>query len=147
MHDCSRTKDPVAAQRAIAAAIDLLQNAEGSDDASLAYAWRHAMRVAWQTQSQDAAIATGKQALAAIERLRDLQPGLQDRAAAFSTWTQDYYWLSGQVLRRASDPALSTDAAGAERARVLLNEGFQIGERMRARSLLDRLRAPAASPD
>jgi CHAT domain-containing protein/tetratricopeptide (TPR) repeat protein len=139
-------RDPIAAQRAIARAIDLLHHEEGSDDASLAYAWRHAMRVAWQTQSQDAAIATGKQALAAIERMRDLQPGLQDRAAAFSTWTQDYYWLSGQVLRQALDPALSTDAAGAERARVLLNEGFQIGERMRARSLLDRLRARERPP-
>jgi len=139
-------QDPGAAQRAITAAIDLLQNAEGSSDASLAFAWRHAMRVAWQTQSQDAAIATGKQALAAIERLRDLQPGLQDRAAAFSIWTQDYYWLSGQVLRLASDAALSTDTAGAGRARMLLNEGFQICERMRARSLLDRLGAPERLP-
>ena len=139
-------KEPIAAERAMAAAIDLLQNEEGSDDASLAYAWRHAMRVAWQTQPQDSAIAIGKQALTAIERSRDLQPGLQDRAAAFSAWTQDYYWLSGQVLRRASDPALSTDSATAERARILLNEGFQIGERMRARSLLDRLRAPERPP-
>ena len=49
-------------------------------------------------------------------------------------------------MRRASDAALSTDAAGAERARVLLNEGFQIGEQMRARSLLDRLRAPERPP-
>ncbi len=139
-------QDPIAAQRAIAAAIDLLHYEEGSDDASLAYVWRNAMRVAWQTQSPDAAIETGKQALTAIERLRDLQPGLQDRAAAFSTWTQDYYWLSGQLLRRASDPALSADAAGAGRARILLDEGFQIGERMRARSLLDRLRAPERPP-
>ncbi|HEU5135763.1 MAG TPA: CHAT domain-containing protein [Steroidobacteraceae bacterium] len=139
-------KDPVGAQRDIVAAIDLLQNAEGSYVALLAYVWRQAMRVAWQTQSQDAAIATGKQALSAIERLRDLQPGLQGRAAAFSAWTQDYYWLSGKLLRMASDPASSTDAAGAERARMLLDEGFQIGERMRARSLLDRLRAPGRPP-
>ena len=139
-------KDPVAAQRAMAAAIDLLQNTEGGYVATLAYAWRQAMRLAWQTQSQDAATATGKQALTAIERLRDLQPGLQDRATAFSTWTQDYYWLSGKLLRRASDPALSIEAAGAERARMLLDEGFQIGERMRARSLLDRLRAPERPP-
>ena len=139
-------QDPVAAQQAISAAIDSLKNAEGSNDASLAYVWRQAMRVAWQTQSEDAAIATGEQALTAIERLRDLQPGLQDRAAAFSAWTQDYYWLSGQILRRASDPALSTDAARAERARILLDKGFQIGERMRARSLLDRLRAPQSPP-
>ncbi len=139
-------KDPIGAQRAITAAIDLLHHEEGSDDASLPYAWRHAMRIAWQTQSVDAAIATGKQALSAIERLRDLQPGLQGRAAAFSSWTQDYYWLSGQVLRRAMDPALSSDVAGAKRARVLLDEGFQIGERMRARSLLERLNAPERPP-
>jgi CHAT domain-containing protein len=125
--------EPLAAQRAIADAIELLHHEEGTEDHMLAFAWRHAMRVAWQIQPRDAAIATGKQALTAIERVRDLQPGLQSRAAAFSTWTQDYYWLSGQILHSPQSTAL-------------LDEAFQIGERMRARSLLDRLRAPPPSP-
>ena len=65
--------DPAGAQKAIDSAINLLHYEEGADHGSLAYAWRHAMRIAWQTQTPDAAIATGKQALMAIERLRDLQ--------------------------------------------------------------------------
>ncbi|MET0985137.1 MAG: CHAT domain-containing protein [Steroidobacteraceae bacterium] len=134
--------DPAAAQRAIDAAIGLLQHEEGTDDAMLAYAWRHAMRIAWQTQPPEAAVRSGAQALSAIEHLRDLQPGLDSRAAAFSTWTQDYYWLSGQILRLATGASLQPHPA---RARALLDEAFQVGERMRARSLLDRLKAPPRS--
>ena len=129
--------DPTGAQRAIDEAIDLLQHAEGADDALLAYAWRHAMHIAWSTRPPEDAIATGKEALDAIERLRDLQPGWESRATAFSAWTQDYYWLSGQILRLAAKPE------HAAHARSLMDEAFQIAERMRARSLLDRLRAPA----
>ncbi|HEU4780460.1 MAG TPA: CHAT domain-containing protein [Steroidobacteraceae bacterium] len=138
--------DPVGAQRAIDQAINLLQYQDGADHGLLAYAWRHAMRIAWQTQSTDAAIATGKQALTAIERLRDLQPGLESRAAAFSAWTQDYYWLSGEILRLATEAPHLADGGDATRVRALLDEGFQISERMRARSLLDRLRAPQNKP-
>jgi len=128
--------DPSGAQRAIDEAIDLLQHEEGADDALLAYAWRHAMRIAWSTQSPDDAIATGKQALDAIERVRDRQTGWESRAAAFSAWTQDYYWLSNQILRLATQPE------HAAHARSLTAEAFQIVERMRARSLLDRLKTP-----
>ena len=138
--------DPIAAQRAIDMAIDLLHHEEGTDYALLAYAWRNAMRIAWQTQSREAAIMTGKQALTAIERLRDMQPGLQSRAVAFSAWTQDYYWLSGQILRLATAPALLADRSGKDRARSLVDEAFQIGERMRARSLLDQLKVQPRSP-
>jgi CHAT domain-containing protein len=127
--------DPASAQQAIDSAINLLDYEEGADHRSLAYAWRHAMRLAWQTQTPDAAIVTGKQALTAIERLRSFQAGEQSRAAAFSAWTQDFYWLSGRILRLAkTDP-------GADRGTDLLSEAFQIGEQVRARSLLDVLRA------
>lgn len=130
--------DPEAAQRAIDAAIELLQPEEGTDDALLAYAWRHAMRIAWDTQPPADAIRSGKQALTAIERLRTLQPDVDSRAAAFSTWTRDYYWLSGQILRHATDRRMATDDPVA---RALLDEAFQVAERMRARSLFDRLNA------
>jgi CHAT domain-containing protein len=123
--------DPAAAQKAIDSAINLLHYEEGADHGSLAHAWRHAMRIAWQTQTPDAAIATGKQALVAIERLRDLQAGAQSRAEAFSTWTQNYYWLSARILYLAVDG----------RRPDLVGEAFQIGEQMRARSLLDVLQA------
>ena len=129
--------DPSGAQGAIDEAIDLLQHEQGADDALLAYAWRHAMRIAWSTQPPYDAIAIGKQALDAIERVRDRQPDWESRAAAFSAWTQDYYWLSNQILRLATQPE------HVARARSLIEEAFEIAERMRARSLLDRLRAPA----
>lgn len=128
-------EQPLAAQQAIDAAIGQLQSDEGADHRLLAYAWRNAMRVAWQIRSTDAAIEMNKQALAAIEHLRDLQPGLDSRAAAFSTWTQDYYWLSGQILRLA-------EGVNGDLAHARLTAAFEIGERMRARSLLDRLRSP-----
>lgn len=133
------TTDPTGAHHAIDAAIDLLQHEEGDDDALLAYAWRHAMHIAWSTQPPADAIATGKQALDAIDRVRDRQPGWESRAAAFSAWTQDYYWLSNQILRLAARPEHAADA------RSLMNEAFRIAERMRARSLLDRLKAPATA--
>src|SRR5690606_13019143 len=69
-----------AAQRAMDTAIGLLQPEDGKHDQLLAYAWRHAMRIAWQTQPTEAAVRSGIQALDAIERLRELQPGLDGRA-------------------------------------------------------------------
>jgi CHAT domain-containing protein len=138
--------DPSAAQASMQAAIGLLHHEQGTDHRLLAYAWRHAMRIAWRTQSPEAAMTTGKQALDAIERLRALQPGSESRAAAFSAWAQDYYWLSGRILQFATDREHSAEPAHAARARSLVDEAFQIGERMRARSLLDRLGAPADFP-
>jgi CHAT domain-containing protein len=128
--------DPGAARQDIDAAIQLLRHGEGADPGALAHAWRHAMRIAWQTDEPVAAIATGREALQAVERLRHLQPATDARAAAFSAWTQDYYWLSTRILRHA------TDANRPD----LLDEAFRVAERMRARALLDLLAAPRAIP-
>ena len=72
------------------------------------------------------AIQDSLAAIDAIETLRSLQDDSDGSAEQFSTWTSDYYWLSGRLLREA------------------LSEGdldlaFSITERMRARSLLDTL--------
>jgi CHAT domain-containing protein len=132
--------DPAAARQAIDSAINLLNYEEGADHRSLAFAWRHAMRLAWQTQTPDVAIVTGKQALMAIERLRGFQAGEQSRAAAFSAWSQDFYWLSGRILR------LAMADRRADRRTDLLSEAFKIGEQVRARSLLEVLRASPGPP-
>ncbi len=139
-------EDPDAARRAIDEAIALLSYDEGADHGSLAYAWRHAMRVAWQTQPAEEAIATSRLALAAIERLRNLQPALQSRSAAFSAWTRDYTWLSGRLLHRARQIA-AQDGWQAPAARALLATAFETSERMRARSLLDRLSVASGLED
>ena len=60
-----------------------------------------------------------------METLRSLQDDADGSAEQFSTWTSDYYWLSGRLLRDARSEDLEL--------------AFSITERMRARSLLDTL--------
>ena len=90
-----------------------------------AYSAARHMRAAWETSAHDKAIADSLDALGAMETLRSLQDDSDSSAEQFSTWTSDYYWLSGRLLRdgRAGD----------------LDLAFSITERMRARSLLDTL--------
>ncbi len=64
------------------------------------------------------------QALDAVERLRARQQDDSSRAALFSHWTRDYYWLAGRLLQ-AETPRLP--------------QAFEVGERLRARVLLDHL--------
>ena len=63
-------------------------------------------------------------AIDTVETLRALQDDASSSADLFSSWTRDYYWLSGRLLREDHpDVALA----------------FSVTERMRARSLLDVL--------
>ena len=68
--------------------------------------------------------------------MRDLQAGSSGKAEAFSTWSEDYYWLSGRLI----------DAALKERKPENLEQAFQVSERLRARSLVDTLEAAHAVP-
>jgi hypothetical protein len=90
----------------------------------LAYAWQSRLRLVWRTQPEERAIAESLQALDAIERLRSAQRDEAGRAAVFGNWTRDYYWLAGQLLQ--ADPPR-------------LDQAFAIGERLRARVLLEHL--------
>ena len=60
--------------------------------------------------------------------------GSSGQAEAFSTWSEDYYWLSGRLI----------DAALKERKPEDLEQAFQVAERLRARSLVDTLEAAHA---
>ncbi len=73
------------------------------------------------------AIRDSLAAIDAIETLRSLQDDADSSAELFSTWTLDYYWFSGRLLRDMRDGDLEL--------------AFSITERLRARSLLDRLAA------
>lgn len=124
--------DPVAARRVVARAFELSEEAE--DPFSSAFAWRERMRVAWAADRPDEAVAVSWEALAAIETLRDLQEGGSDvQAGLFSTWSDDYQWFAGRLLREVQ-----------ESGRVdLLPEAFAASERLRARALTDWLRRAA----
>lgn len=94
-------------------------------------AGRH-MRLSWETNPRARAIEDSLAAIAAIETLRALQDDDVSSADLFSAWMDDYYWLSGRILRDAGDAGLDL--------------AFSVTERMRARSLLnivERSRAPA----
>ena len=124
---------PREAQRAIDDSLELAREAQ--DFWSMALAWRERMRVSWVAAPQERAIADSQSALDAIEALRDLQPGSTSQARLFSSWLEDYYWLSGRLL----DPQLPTGRQDLELA-------FEVAERMRARTLIDALQAARAVP-
>src|SRR5947199_9345021 len=88
--------------------------------------WGDRMRVSWQTQLHQRAIADSWAALDAVEKLRAAQ-GTESRAGLFSTWSDDYYWFSGSLLNRRDHSA--NDVAQA----------FAVTERLRGRTLLEKL--------
>src|SRR5581483_6830720 len=57
-------------------------------------------------------------------------------AQMFSTWSEDYYWLSGRLV----------DTALQQRRPEDLDRAFQVAERLRARTLADALEAAHAVP-
>jgi hypothetical protein len=81
------------------------------------------MQLSWETRPRPEAIRNSLAAIDAIETLRGLQDDADSSAGLFSTWTHDYYWLSGRLLRDLRDGDLDL--------------AFSITERLRARSLLD----------
>jgi CHAT domain-containing protein len=125
------TTDPRAAQKAIDRSLELAHQAQ--DAWSPAFAWREQMRVSW---AAGRSVQNARSALDAIEAMRDLQAGSSGKAEAFSTWSEDYYWLSGRLI----------DAGLKEKKPEYLEQAFQISERLRARSLIDALEAAHAVP-
>ncbi len=126
--------DPHRAEKLIDEAQELARQAE--DFWSMVLAWRERMRVSWATGSVERAFADSQSALDVIEALRDQQAASAGRAEAFSTWTEDYYWLSGRLL----------EASLAGGSVQHLERAFRVAERLRARSLIDRLDAARALP-
>ena len=127
------TRNPGRAEQLSREAVALV----GADRGSLllAYAWQSRLRLVWRTLPEDQAIAESLEALDAIERLRASQKDAESRAALFTGWTRDYYWLTGRLLDLQA-PRLA--------------QAFTVGERLRSRVLLEYLaqagvpQAPAA---
>ncbi len=88
-------------------------------------AWLARMHVSWAISPRERALADSRAALDEIEALRDRQAGTASQPGLFSTWTEDYYWLSGHLLEGEHPEALE--------------QGFAVLERMRSRTLMDAL--------
>ncbi len=127
LHEAAR--DPRRAEQLSQQALSLVQGNPGGP--LLAFAWQARLRLVWRILPEERAIPESMNALDAIERLRARQLNGASRAGLFGTWVRDYHWLTGQLLQ-ATTPRLPL--------------AFEIGERMRARVLLELL-APAAAQD
>ena len=123
------TRNPGRAEQLSREAVALV----GADRGSLllAYAWQSRLRLVWRTLPEDQAIAESLEALGAIERLRASQKDAESRAALFTGWTRDYYWLTGRLLD-VRTPRLA--------------QAFTVGERLRSRVLLEYLAQAGVPP-
>ncbi len=130
--------DPRGAEKAIDQSLELARQAQ--DYWSMAFAWRERMRVSWVTDAGGRAFEDSRSALEVIEALRDLQVAASGQAEALSTWSEDYYWLSGRLIG-ASLAASLADSGAAD-----LERAFGVTERMRARTLVSTLDAAHALP-
>jgi CHAT domain-containing protein len=126
--------EPRQASDVIREALALAHQVE--DPWGMAYAWRERMRVSWASGSRRQAEEDSEAALEAIETLRDLQGGDASRVGLFSSWSDDYSWLSGRLLFAWMDQG----------DRGALDRAFAVTERKRARTLLDALSAAQAAP-
>ena len=126
-----RSSSPDAARAAELRALQATDRA--NSPRTHAYSAQRRMRLSWDTKPRAEAVQDAMAALGSIETLRSLQNDADASAELFSTWTADYYWLSGHLLQ-------SSEAGDLDRA-------FLVTERMRARSLLDSLERSRARPD
>ena len=122
-------KDPDEARRRVDEASTLLLSTD--DPWAQAYGWADRLRVLWATAPRDEALAAALGTLEIADRLGEVQESEGGRAEVFSVWTEIYQWLAGRLLADAEtegDPELVATA-------------FSVGERMRARLLLESLSA------
>lgn len=115
---------PREAERALdrAARLALAEN----NEMYAAYVWQARLHAVWETRPPREAAQESLRALDAVERLRAAQADARARIDLFTNWTKDYYWLAGRLLSaRAPD----------------LDLAFAVGERLRARVLLEALEA------
>lgn len=125
-----RESAPVRARAAEVRALEATTRADSLD--TQAYSAGRHMQLSWETRPRPEAIRDSLAAIDAIETLRGLQDDADSSAELFSTWTLDYYWFSGRLLRDLRDGDLDL--------------AFSITERLRARSLLDLLERSRSRP-
>ncbi len=125
--DLTAPSDPEAAKRYSREAMRAAQTDGGPR--TLAYAVGARSQIDWLVLPHAAAVASGFQALSAIESLRTLQLEEESRIGLFSAWTKTYRWLAGRLLDSEPPDLL---------------RAFEVMERMRGRFLLESLTATGA---
>jgi CHAT domain-containing protein/tetratricopeptide (TPR) repeat protein len=95
-------------------------------------------RMTRKVAGRDEIVRAGYRAFDAIEATRGLQPPGLAQTRSFAAWAPPYRELVHDLLDRAR----GGDASSSEDVEL----AFEIGERIRARSLLDELDAAGASP-
>lgn len=130
--------DPEQAFTLIDASIDDARRSGDANELVRQWVLRTSMR--WRVGPREQAIADAQTTLGLIEALRNLQPETDIRAMRFAQWRGQYYLLAGRLL--AGELREHADPEAIARDRQL---AFETIERLRARSLLDRLDAAAAT--
>ena len=115
-------RDPHQAERLSQEALSLISS--DRERVLLAFAWHARLKLVWSTLPVEAATGESFEALDAIERLRASQNEERGRTALFGNWARDYEWLTGRLLE-TQPPRIA--------------QAFEVGERLRARVLLERL--------
>lgn len=95
------------------------------------------MRIAWAAGWNEKAYGLSREALDAIEDLRDGQSDASGRAQVFAEWARIYPWIAGRLL-------VALEEGGSRRD---LELAFEITERMRSRVLLDLLDSTQVTAD
>jgi CHAT domain-containing protein len=132
---------PEAARQAADRALGLAGDAEDRQAATTNASWER-MRVSWALAPAGQDAGNWRAALAQIEALRDRQKGDKSvdstaQAELFSTWADYYHWLSGRLL----------NAYAENHHAVLLDQAFEVAERMRAGALREALRNQESKPE
>lgn len=123
----SSVDDPLSARRQLE--IALSEAAKSNDPWSRVFLWPDRLPILWASGSREAAIGASLEVLDEVETLRDRQEVGASRAGFLSVWANAYRWLFGRLL---GEDGRSADRRDLERA-------FDVGERFRARSLLEAL--------
>jgi len=130
------TQDPDHPEAAYRLADEAVRRGRATGDpAALARGLFRRSQIAWIMAPRARALDEAREALDAIERIRDLQRDELVRARVGSEWADYYYQFSGWLLREPSARSASD-----------LELAFSVMERLRGRVLLEALDAAQATP-
>lgn len=127
-----KSGNPEAAHRVIAEATSIRL----TNDRFLSWSGRTRLQTSWELYDKGRALEDSREVLREIESLRGMQADSSSREGLFSAWTSSYYLLSGRLLQAFEESSDRQD----------LKDAFQVVEQMRARELLEVLKAGKAAP-
>lgn len=128
-----RDSDPEAAY---SLAIDALEKLPaGRTDRIRTKILQAAMRRSWGVNPPKESFGVASRFLEAIELDREAQPGSIARQRIFAAWSYDHYWLSSRLFELG------------QKNPEYIESAFEVGERSRARVLLEQMSQRLLNPD